>query len=46
VYTFEFPRGEAGAAGSIDERVDWLRRQEHVVLVAPVVLGPRPAAKP
>jgi len=46
VYTFEFPRGSDVAVGGIDGKVDWLRRQEHVVLVAPVVLGPRPAAKP
>ena len=45
VYTFEFQPGTDGA-GTVDDKVHWLQRQEHVLLVAPVVLGPRPAAKP
>jgi hypothetical protein len=45
VYTFEFQPGR-DASGSVDEKVSWLRRQAHVLLVEPVVLGPRPAAKP
>jgi hypothetical protein len=45
VYTFEFGAGSE-AAPSVDEKVSWLRRQAHVQLVEPVVLGPRPAAKP
>jgi putative zinc finger protein len=45
VYTFEFRPGSA-AARAVDEKVSWLRRQAHVQLVEPVVLGPRPAAKP
>jgi len=45
VYTFEFGPG-AGADRSVDGKVSWLRRQAHVQLVEPVVLGPRPAAKP
>lgn len=45
VYTFEFQPGPDGT-GAVDEKVRWLQRQEHVLLVAPVVLGPRPAAKP
>jgi hypothetical protein len=44
VYTFEFAP-EQGSPG-VDEKVTWLRRQAHVLLVAPVVLGPRPAAQP
>ncbi len=44
VYTFEFSP-EQGTP-NVDEKVTWLRRQSHVLLVAPVVLGPRPAAKP
>jgi hypothetical protein len=45
VYTFEFqPGSETG--GRVDEKVSWLRRQAHVQLVEPVVVGPRPAAKP
>jgi len=43
VYTFEF---QPGTSGGVDEKVSWLRRQAHVLLVEPVVLGPRPAAKP
>ena len=50
VYTFEFQ--SAPDARGVDDKVSWLRRQAHVLLVEPVVviepaaLGPRPAAKP
>ena len=45
VYTFEF--GVAGdRRGGVDDKVSWLRHQAHVLLVEPVVLGPRPAARP
>lgn len=45
VYTFEFQPGP-DAVRVVDDKVSWLRRQAHVQLVEPVVLGPRPAAKP
>ena len=45
VYTFEFG-GARDAKGSVDDKVSWLRHQAHVMLVEPVVLGPRPAAQP
>ncbi len=45
VYTFEFAPGQ-GAVSGVEDKVSWLQHQAHVVLVAPVVLGPRPAAQP
>jgi hypothetical protein len=38
VYTFVFPR-ETAAGGALDDKVSALRRQAHVLLVEPVVLG-------
>ena len=45
VYTFEFGAAR-DAKGGVEEKVSWLRHQAHVMLVEPVVLGPRPAAQP
>jgi hypothetical protein len=41
VYTFEF--GNAQDAKVVADKISWLRHQAHVMLVEPVVLGPRPA---
>jgi hypothetical protein len=38
VYTFEFAKGVA-AGGALDQKVDELRRQAHVLLVEPVIVG-------
>lgn len=43
VYTFVFPP-RSGTSTAVDEKVGWLRRQEHVLLVEPVVLGPAPVS--
>jgi hypothetical protein len=49
VYTFVFPEGQKTAGGqdvaaTLDARVSELRREAHVLLVEPVVLG-EPARK-
>jgi hypothetical protein len=46
VYTFVFQPAADAARGVDDDKVSWLRRQAHVLLVEPVVLGQQPVRKP